>query len=193
LYSARTRTWEILRDKARTPDGTEDSATPTQDGQIANLPFGIDDIADYDQLRVWLHPGDLLVMYTDSLIEAPRAGMAQRSRMLGEEGLLEIARSLDPAKPHEFVSQLIDRVIAFSGGVPPSDDITVLALSANTSRARASFRGQLGGLWEFLLALANSWRPGAPPIPWPELSVTNILGAFSDRVGRSWGSKGQRP
>ncbi len=187
-YSARTRTWEILKDKVRPDDdGSEGSAPAQPSGQIANLPFGIDDVADYDQLKVWLHPGDLLIIYTDSLMEAIEAGTKDHSRMLGEEGLLEIAKTLDPSKPREFVAQLIDRVVAYSGGIPPGDDVTVLALSANTGKSRASLRGQLGAAWEFVLALAMSWRPGAPPVPWPELSVANVLGALADRFGRNWG------
>lgn len=173
LYSARTREWSILKDKPR----------PEDDRDAANLPLGIDDIARYDQLKVWLHPGDLVIIYTDSLVEA----MDADRRLLGEDGLLAIARTLDPSDPRACVAKLLDAVVAFNQHQPPGDDVTVLALAASAGKPQASLRGRLGAAWEFVLAVANAWRPGAPPIPWPEVSYTNIAGALWERLGRRWG------
>ncbi len=172
-YAARTREWSILKDKPR----------PGDDNAPANLPFGIDDIARYDQLKVWLHPGDLIIIYTDSLVEA----MDANRRMLSEEGLLGIARTLDPAQPRALITSLIDAVVAHNGGVPPGDDVTILALAPSDTAPVASLRGRLGAAWEFVLAVANAWRPGAAPIPWPEFSYTNVAGALIERLGRRWG------
>ncbi|MGD9689571.1 MAG: PP2C family protein-serine/threonine phosphatase [Phycisphaerales bacterium] len=172
-FQSRTRRWSILKDKPREGDTREEPS---------NLPFGIDDISGYDQLKVHLAPGDLLVIYTDSLMEAQNS----RGELLGEEGLLRLAETLDPGDPRRFMSDLIDRVIAFAGGEVPGDDITLMALAASGRKPRPSLGAQAGAVWEFILALANSWRAGAPPVPWPDWNRANLLGAFSERFGRSW-------
>lgn len=182
-YQAKSRSWSILKDKPRESEGGSDS--PSND-EPSNLPLGIDDIAGYDQLRVYMKPGDLLIIYTDSLMEAQDAS----GRLLGEEGLLEIARTLDPREPRVFVTQLIDRVIAFAGGQTPGDDITVMALTASGKKPRRTLKAQAGAAWEFLLALALCWRKGAPPVPWPDFTKANILGAIFERFGRDWNGAG---
>ncbi len=176
-YIAKDRSWQILKDKPRETDAAEQA-----DGQPTNLPLGIDDIAGYDQLKVYLQPGDLLVIYTDSLMEAQDA----QGRLIGEEGLLEVARTLDPTKPREFITALIDRVIAYAGGVSPADDVTVLALTASGKKPKRSAAEQGGAMWKFFVALLGSWRKGAAPVPWPDWSRANLLGAISERFGRNW-------
>ena len=55
-----------------------------------NIPLGIFQLADYEQLDIELEPGDCLVSYTDALIESCDAN----GEMLGEEGLLRIVNLL---------------------------------------------------------------------------------------------------
>ena len=83
-YRAETKTWAVLDHQA-----AESSQT------AMNLPFGIDQASSYDQFIVRLGRDDLVVFYTDALTEA----MDPSGTMLGEEGLLEIARRLDVGTP----------------------------------------------------------------------------------------------
>ena len=53
---------------------------------VANLPLGLIDETSYDQVEVALDKGDLVVFYTDALIEAGD----EAGQFLGEQGLLEI-------------------------------------------------------------------------------------------------------
>ncbi len=171
-YRAKKKAWSLL----------EDTAEHREEG-LANIPLGIAEPTRYDQLAVKLARGDLVVLYTDSLIEAQDAS----GRMLGQEGLLEIARGLDAANPTGLVRGLVDAVGAFSGGKTPADDITVLAIRPNDLRPRV---GLLNGLkatgliiWEFIRSL----RPGGQRFPWPEMSADNILGAFRPAAKRRSG------
>ena len=77
----------------RATDGTWSVLLPESDGGVglSNLPLGLDDETQYDASRVKLGRGDLVVFYTDALIEAADGS----GQLLGESGLLEVARRLD--------------------------------------------------------------------------------------------------
>lgn len=92
--------------------------------QPGNLPLGIDDESDYNQFSVILGPGDLILFYTDALIEAADS----TSTMLGEDGLLDLVRTEDPADPGGLGSALLASVARHRGGRPADDDITLLTL-----------------------------------------------------------------
>src|SRR5262249_7597809 len=80
VYRAKTTRWELL-DRARQTDEA-----------VANIPLGIEgDLSSYDQFEVRLDVGDLVLCYTDSLMESHRAD----GEMLGTQGLLQIVQTLD--------------------------------------------------------------------------------------------------
>lgn len=112
-YRAEPGEWLILN---------EESA-----GRVAergNLPLGVDDDAPYTQFSVALDPGDLILFYTDALTEAKHGDGA----MLGEEGLLDAVRRLDPADPAHLGPALLDAVERHRGGQPAGDDVTLMVL-----------------------------------------------------------------
>ena len=112
-YRASTREWAAL--------------TPASEGLAGNLPLGLDDASPYEQFAVNLGRGDLVLFHTDALIEA-----ADRAdRPLGEAGLLEIARGLDPNDPRSLGPALIRAVDAHRDGAPAEDDVTLLTLHHN--------------------------------------------------------------
>lgn len=115
-YRAASRRWVLM-----TPDAGEPPEA------AANLPLGLDDDTPYDQFEVALGRGDLMVFYTDALIEA-----ADRSgRPLGESGLLAIAGGLDISDPRSAGPALIRAVEAYREGAPAEDDVTLLTLHHN--------------------------------------------------------------
>ncbi len=121
-YRASERTWRLF-----TPD------TPGRAERVANLPLGIIDPTEYEQFAVRLGAGDLVVMYTDSLIEACGAN----GDMLGESGLLKLANGLAADAPQEFAASLIA-----ASGAGQDDDTTVLVLHHNASNPPRQ------GVWE---------------------------------------------
>jgi serine phosphatase RsbU (regulator of sigma subunit) len=127
LYRAGKDTWELL--DASTPGvlaSRESSGTPVG---IANLPLGVLNPTDYEQFALHLQPGDIVVLYTDALIEASRPDSP--AAQLGERGLVELARGLSAAERTGVARALHDRVIAFAGGRPLGDDATLVALHHN--------------------------------------------------------------
>jgi sigma-B regulation protein RsbU (phosphoserine phosphatase) len=76
-------------------------------------------------------PGDVAILYTDYLIEARDAGGAA----LGEEGILRLAADLPADNPEEAAQQLLARVDAYRGNVPPDDDASLLVLSRTQDKS----------------------------------------------------------
>lgn len=111
-YSSRSKQW-------RTVEGGVDveAAGPS------NLPLGIADDAQYTQFAVRLVAGDVVVLYTDALLEC----RLPDGRMLGEAGLLDCIRQLDASRPELLASGLYNAVASKCPN-PPDDDATVLVL-----------------------------------------------------------------
>ncbi|MFM9994545.1 MAG: PP2C family protein-serine/threonine phosphatase [Phycisphaerales bacterium] len=167
-YRARRRAWSFL----------ENSEANRAEG-LANIPLGIAEPTRYDQIGVRLEPGDLVLVYTDSLIEAKDAA----GRMIGQAGLLAIASKLDPTDPRRLITNLLDAVQS-SGAEPPHDDVTVLALRPNALKPRASLVEGIRTTARLARAFAASLLPGGQRFPWPQRGADNILGAFFKRWNR---------
>jgi sigma-B regulation protein RsbU (phosphoserine phosphatase) len=82
--------------------------------------------ATYERGFVKMRPGDLLVMFTDGIVEARRRGGSEE---FGVARLLEVTRGLQGRKPAEVVAGIFERVEEWTGGEPPDDDRTVLVVS----------------------------------------------------------------
>src|SRR5688572_376093 len=80
LYRAATRQWSYLQGRSECT-GDADVA---RDEYLTNIPLGIDDLIRYAQFDVRLKVGDLVLCYTDSLVESKSAD----GEWLGQEGLL---------------------------------------------------------------------------------------------------------
>ncbi|QKK09164.1 MAG: serine/threonine-protein phosphatase [Planctomycetota bacterium] len=59
-------------------------------GEHANLPLGVDDAADFQQVRVRLEPDEMLLAFSDGLIESRDT----EGRMLGQRGVIEMLNQL---------------------------------------------------------------------------------------------------
>lgn len=111
LYRAESREWSIL--------GADSGAA-----RGANLPLGIDDASDYESFAVDLKPNDVVIAFTDAMVEAQDEG----SNLLGEAGLLDLARGLDPTDPSTIGPALVSAVEGYRRGETADDDLTVLVL-----------------------------------------------------------------
>jgi len=90
------------------------------------LPFGIDTQAPYELGRAQLSRGDLLMIFTDGLVEA----INQKGEEYGEGRLLEMLNTVpgeSAAETQRFIMQSVD---AFVGATRQHDDITCLILRA---------------------------------------------------------------
>jgi sigma-B regulation protein RsbU (phosphoserine phosphatase) len=75
--------------------------------------------------KVWLAPGDRLVLYTDGITEAPSPG----GDFFGEERLAAAVTAVPAEAPaEELVEAVLHSVRQFLDGGEPADDMTVVAL-----------------------------------------------------------------
>ena len=112
-YCAADQTWTLLNDTAGNP-------TPG----ISDVPLGVIEGTDYSQIAVTIDPGDRVVMYSDSLIEAEN----QSGQQLHEEGLLDVVKSLANGDGRILCQAIIEAVSAYRDGRPSDDDESVLVI-----------------------------------------------------------------
>jgi len=201
LYRAKTGEWSLLepgatgvRDRRKKsgvdtgegamPAGTEARATPAG----ANIPLGILDQTRYEQFGLRLDVGDLVLCYTDSLIESRDAG----GEMLGPEGLLRIAKSLDVSTPATVVPALLEAIGRLREGNLAEDDLTVLLFRPNGLGERVSFTMRALAPFRVLGAAVRSLLPGGQPAPWPDFTLPNVGGAVVNALSRTWGKRNRR-
>ena len=78
----------------------------------------------YKSCPLHLHPGDILVVYSDGLTEARN----QQNEMFGEERLLQIIQREAPTGSHALQLKILQAIEEFTQGMPQSDDITFLVV-----------------------------------------------------------------
>lgn len=169
LYRARKKEWTVVA------AGDRLEATGPSD-----LPLGILDDTAYGRGKVRLREGDLLVMYTDALIEAKKAD----GNLLGVVGLVDVAQGLSDVSADGLAKALVDGVIAQTAYSVLDDDATVMVLRSNPSVPRGSLRMGLATTRRLLHELVDSLKPGTEGFAWPQLRIDNVLGSFFDRLNR---------
>jgi sigma-B regulation protein RsbU (phosphoserine phosphatase) len=85
-------------------------------------PVGLFRPAQYEQAEVQLHPGDLLLLFTDGISEAENPAHDEWS----EEALEALARGCDGASPSEAIDRIMRHADEFAAGAPQHDDMTLV-------------------------------------------------------------------
>ena len=95
--------------------------------QSDGLPIGIVADAEYPEQQVHIEPGDVIVAYTDGLVEA----LDGERELYGFDRLAaDVEQALIPDHPvAERLAAIITAMTAFTGGEPPADDVTVVAMA----------------------------------------------------------------
>ncbi len=176
LYRARRGTWEFL-DSA----GGEhaDDASPS------NLPLGILEPTSYDQFGVKLEEGDLVLIYTDSLVES----RGSDGKLLGDPGLLEVARGLDTSKPASLVSSLVQALADRQGSPEFTDDVTCLLLRRNGVKPKMGVKDIAMGVGRVLEQAWHKLTGRATPLPWPEVRLETVGGVMFRSLNQRWGRR----
>lgn len=92
-----------------------------------NVALGILDAFHYESAAIEMARGDAILFYTDGVSEATNA----RDELFGEERLRALFVRNVNASASQLIRKLDERVRAFTGAQPQSDDITVVALKRN--------------------------------------------------------------
>ena len=121
-------------------------------GELGNLPLGLDDETPYDQFAVTLGRHDLVLFYTDALIEAEDPSGAP----LGEAGLLGLAGTLDITDPGGLGPALLAAVETHRAGLPAADDMTLVLLHHNAGGPRRPSLGEKLDVYAKVFGLKRS-------------------------------------
>ncbi|MBL0868971.1 MAG: serine/threonine-protein phosphatase [Phycisphaerales bacterium] len=210
VYSTRTRRWRFYGDGKNDLPSPAHGASKGKGSEPANTPLGVLEDAEYAVAPLRMSPGDVVIFYTDSLVEARTGTTAQGGAMLlGEAGLLELLDSITreermasrtgEVNAATLTRRLVEAVEnACASAVDHSgknskhgidDDTTVLVVRINRTIAKQSFLEALAVQLRFVGMCVRALLPGGGPIPWPELSKANILGKFRPVWQRSLGER----
>lgn len=174
--SAATGRWELL-----VPPEPAATAGPS------NLPLGIGLDAAHPQMTVRLRRGDLVLFYTDSLIEAARPTGEQ----LGEQGLLRLVGTINAAEPSALIRTLLAAVGRWRGGAEGpdlpefADDVTVVLIRTNALGPRPSIVLDLLAVWRLVSNFVRSLIRRDTVASWPqarrEVIAGTVLGGGKSR------------
>jgi sigma-B regulation protein RsbU (phosphoserine phosphatase) len=173
LYRAAKKEWTLLGD-----DGTVEVHKPQ------NIPLGIIDLTEYEELDVELNPGDCLMKYTDALIESRDAD----GEMLGEAGVLRILNLIGEVDPGKITEALLKEIRERYPENLSEDDVTVMLIRVNGRQPKIPFQEKLMAAGRFFGALMRSVNPRAERPPVPDFTLANVGGAIIPALGRRWRS-----
>ncbi len=115
-------------------DGSNENWIPTSNGRksksVRNFPLGIDTDQKYSSTKSKLKRDDLVLCFTDGLLELNLAD----GSMLGESGLLKILSKLDLGDPGELLRQLLDQLKREQSEISSADDVSIMLFRRNDSR-----------------------------------------------------------
>ena len=149
---------------------------------LSNIPLGMFQIADYEQLDLELEPGDCLVSYTDALMESCDAD----GEMLGEEGLLRIVKLLGNVPGEKIIPALLQEISERFPQNLAADDVSLLVLRANGRSLDFSFREKLDAFGRFVKTLFRSLNPRTERAPFPDANLANMGGVIIPALARRW-------
>ena len=80
--------------------------------------------ATYNEKKIKLNSGDILILYTDGIIEASN----DKNELFGEEKFIELIKNNIELSAQELGKKTYTEVRKFSGNIPQQDDITMIII-----------------------------------------------------------------
>ncbi|MCU0304672.1 MAG: SpoIIE family protein phosphatase [Thermoanaerobaculales bacterium] len=94
------------------------------------LPLGALRLGGHCVLEVELEPGDVVLAYSDGVVEA----QSPEGELYGEERLARALATAPAGSPQQTVNHIVEEIEAFTRGHTPYDDLTLLAARRATDR-----------------------------------------------------------
>lgn len=167
IYRGETRQWVILDTDAHESSG------------LVDFPLGLIEGTEYGEIRFEASPGDLLVFYTDTLIES----RSPAGELLGAQGLLEIMGQLDATQPEKLIDALLQKIAGLYSENLTDDDVTVLVCRPTGTGTSVPLTNRLLAPWLFMRGCAQALVSGKR-LPLPEFTWENFSGSMFDFLSR---------
>jgi len=138
-FNAANRTFDLVNAAQPAPLLLRGGQVAMLEGPGSHLPLGVMASPIYETLRIAIDPGDLIVFYTDGVIEAHN----HHRELFGFERLEDVVRTCtDPnITPQQVVECIIAAVTDWVGDMPQHDDIALMVLQVT----HASLRDRTSG------------------------------------------------
>jgi sigma-B regulation protein RsbU (phosphoserine phosphatase) len=167
IYRGETRQWAILDTDAHESSG------------LVDFPLGLIEGTEYGEIRFEASPGDLLVFYTDSLIES----RSSAGELLGAQGLLQIMGQLDATRPEKLIDALLQKIAGLYPENLTDDDVTVLVCRPTGTGTSVPLSNRLLAPWLFIRGCVQALMSGKR-LPLPEFTWENFGGSMFDFLSR---------
>ncbi|MFC1713955.1 SpoIIE family protein phosphatase [Candidatus Poribacteria bacterium] len=93
--------------------------------ELSGLPLGVLSEVKYDEIKLALMPGDVLILHSDGIIEATTSDY----QIYGADRLMKLVGTLQPSmSAQDIVESILQDVKAFIGDSPQRDDMTIIAV-----------------------------------------------------------------
>ena len=86
--------------------------------------FGAFPDAQYEQGKIIMKPGDLLILFSDGITE----GMNEDNKEFGEEKLLDVIKNNKDTEPEQLIEKIVSAVKEHSGSTSQFDDMTLMII-----------------------------------------------------------------
>jgi len=123
-YSFRTRQLRYANAGHNRPLLVKRRAPGCSDLDTEGLILGVLPDFDFEEKSIHLDPGDILLLYTDGIVEAQNA----TGEFFGIDRVCRILHLRHEDPPEAIISELFKELSEFLGDVMPTDDITLVAL-----------------------------------------------------------------
>ena len=133
MYRQTDQRWSLLE--------PEVADSRIESSGLNNLPFGIADSSAYSNITLPIFDGDMLVLYTDAFSEARNGD----DKMLGEQGLLELAAALPIDLSCDEFGRQLRQSVADSSMQTASDDETLIVIRFGKGRPSPGVMERLHG------------------------------------------------
>lgn len=91
--------------------------------KVGGMPLGIMHPVTYEQETLELDPEDLLLIYTDGVVEADAKGA-----LLGQDGLTRLLQPMLTKTPNEIVQGIHEALVQYTGSERLGDDVTLIGM-----------------------------------------------------------------
>jgi sigma-B regulation protein RsbU (phosphoserine phosphatase) len=97
---------------------------------VGGIPLGLFAHSKYDETTLTLQPGDVLVLYSDGIVESRN----DAGEDFGMKRLADTVRASHEKSPNEIVKAVRDTLAKFIGRRRPHDDRTMIVIKMETGR-----------------------------------------------------------
>lgn len=148
----------------------------SKQNKISGIPLGISAETIYEQQEVTLADGDIVLLYTDALLE-------EIEKNAKDHGIKTIIDLLNKAG-HGDYNQIIPTLLRDIKIDEVPDDFTLLTFTPKQTSSPTLLQ-KIVLPWLMTKAMIKSIVDRNSPMPWPELSLKNLGGAFINFFNKS--------